>query len=452
MIGGSRFSLLLKSLPEDEMRSRLVRVTGLALFEVVALSFLLLATDKISAPTDQLTDPVPFGAWVAMGGLLGLMVSGVLAARRGPRLALQVWWHVVGGVVFLTALYHFVGSLEVGVMSVAYVVAMLNVQILLSKPGYFVDANLSALAYGALLLLEHHGILPARTPIFGVGSPGWWPWFMVLANALGLNLVAAYSTRFASVLERWYADLVQAKERLERKQTEMNATVYSIAHDIKNPVNTILLLADRVLEHEAPSLSPRSREDLSRITSIASHTEEMVRDLLELVKVTSTDEQADWVDLDALVARGLQNLQPRIAAKDIHVTVGMLPRVWGQREKLGHVTANLLSNAVKYVPAHRGRIAISGALANGHVVFTVADNGIGIAPQYHRRIFELFGRVPEVEQRVDGEAAAGTGLGLAIVKKVTEDQGGMVKLESAPGAGSRFSIHLPAGRPEGSWM
>jgi signal transduction histidine kinase len=437
---------LLKSLPDDEMRSRLLRVTGLAVFEVLALAALLLAGEGFSVPADRLHDPVPLGAWVATGGLLGLMVLGLLAARRGSRLALQIWSHVAGGVVLYTALYHFIGSLEVGVMSVGYVVAMLNVQILLASPGYFVHANLSALAYGALLLLEHSGILALRAPIFGVAGPGWWPWFMVLANALGLNLVAAYSTRCAAVLERWYADLVQAKERLERKQAEMDATVCSIAHDIKSPVNTILLLADRVLEREACSLSPESRADLTRLTEVATHAEDMALGLLELVRVTSSDEQAGWVDMNALVARTLEDLEPRIAAKDVQVTVGTLPRVWGQREKLEHLTTNLLSNAVKYVPAHCGRVRISGALSNSHAVLTVADNGIGIAPRYHRRVFELFGRVPEAEQRVDGEAVGGTGLGLAIVKKVAEDHRGSVELESAPGVGSRFSIRLPAGR------
>ncbi len=447
MSGRPRFPSLLKTLPEDELRTRLSGVTALALFEVVALAVLLLAVGQMSGPTNRLTDPVPVGAWVSVAGLLALMLFGNLAARRGLGLTLQVCCHIVGGAVLVTALYHFLGSLEVGVMSVAYVVALLNVQILLSKPGYFIHANLSALAYGTLLLLEHLGVLAARTPVFGVAGPAWWPWFMVLANTLGLNLVAAYSARFASVLERWYAELLQATERLERKQTEMNATVYSIAHDIKNPVNTILLLADRLLEREAPALSPKGREDLSRITDIAGRAENMVRDLLELIKITSTDEPANWVDLDALVARDLESLGPRIAAKEIRITVDTLPRVWGQREKLGHVTTNLLANAVKYVCPRDGRIAIHGALANGHAVFSVTDNGIGIAPQYHRRVFEPFGRVPEPEQRVDGEAVAGTGLGLAIVKRIVEAHGGSVELESVPGTGSCFSVRLPSGRP-----
>ena len=78
---------------------------------------------------------------------------------------------------------------------------------------------------------------------------------------------------------------------------------------------------------------------------------------------------------------------------------------------------------------------------------TVADNGIGIPEVYHRGIFELFGRVPDAEQPVDGRAVSGTGVGLAIAKRIVEAHRGCVSVESAPGAGSRFTVELPAAPP-----
>jgi signal transduction histidine kinase len=110
------------------------------------------------------------------------------------------------------------------------------------------------------------------------------------------------------------------------------------------------------------------------------------------------------------------------------------------------VVTNLLSNALKYVPAASGRVEVTGALEDGCVCLSVRDNGIGIPAAYHRGIFELFGRVPGQEQVVDGQVVAGTGVGLAIVKRIVEAHAGTVAVESEPGAGSRFTVRLPAGK------
>src|SRR5439155_1609815 len=90
----------------------------------------------------------------------------------------------------------------------------------------------------------------------------------------------------------------------------------------------------------------------------------------------------------------LSAVNAELAAKGVRVEIGPLPRVWGQGRKLGHVVSNLLGNAVKYVAAEQGEIAVLGGAENGSVSLSVRDNGIGIPPAYHRRIFELFGRVP----------------------------------------------------------
>jgi signal transduction histidine kinase len=217
-----------------------------------------------------------------------------------------------------------------------------------------------------------------------------------------------------------------------------------VAHDLKAPVNTILLMADRLLDREGAALSARGREELSRITEIASHAENMVAELLQLVRIASIDERPALVDLDALVASSLQDLEARIAAKRARLRVSTLPRVWGQPGKLGRVVANLLENAVAYVPAGRGVITIAALRTAASRGFTVEDNGIGIPAQYHERLFDPFWRVPEPERLVDGEPAAGVGLGLTIVKEIVAAHGGTVTLESAPGVGSRFAVRLPA--------
>src|SRR5207247_6268804 len=157
---------------------------------------------------------------------------------------------------------------------------------------------------------------------------------------------------------------------------------------------------------------------LALCLSLPGGAEEMIRDLLELFRITSQREAPAWAELGALVERALETLGPQSAAKGVRVEIGPLPRVWGQARKLGHVVSNLLGNAVKYVAAEQGEIAVLGGAENGSVCLSVRDNGIGIPPAYHRGIFELFGRVPGREQEVDGRAVGGTGVGLAIVKRI----------------------------------
>src|SRR5207244_12116902 len=142
----------------------------------------------------------------------------------------------------------------------------------------------------------------------------------------------------------------------------------------------------------------------------------------------------------------LETLRPQIAAKGARVEVGALPRVWGQPRNLEHVVSNLVGNAVKYVAADHGEITVSGGVENGSARLSVRDNGIGIPPAYHRGIFELFGRVPGQEQKVDDQAVGGTGVGLAVVKRIVEAHEGSVAVESRPGAGGCCTGRLPASR------
>ncbi len=231
---------------------------------------------------------------------------------------------------------------------------------------------------------------------------------------------------------------------LEEKQEELKSFIYTVTHDLKNPLNAIQITADLLRESDGKACSAEGRDHLERIIRIASTSEDMIRDLMELFRVTSSPEPVDWVDLGQVAHQVVDTLAPQIHAKGVCVQVGPLPRLLGQEEKLACVLTNLLSNAVKYVPAGAGEVEVSAKQLNGSVRLCVRDNGIGIPAPYHRNIFELFGRVPSKEQAVDGHVVAGTGVGLAIVKRIVEAHLGEVWVESTPGAGSRFYVQLPA--------
>jgi signal transduction histidine kinase len=169
----------------------------------------------------------------------------------------------------------------------------------------------------------------------------------------------------------------------------------------------------------------------------------MLRDLLRLFRVASAQEARGPVELSALVRDTLDTLHPHIVDRRVRIAVGLLPPVWGQREKLRHVMSNLLGNAIKYVPIDRGEISVTAERQNGVVIVRVQDNGIGIPAPYHQRIFELFGRVPS-SSTPHADESSGSGVGLALVKRIVEEHEGAVWVESAPGVGSTFLVRLPA--------
>jgi signal transduction histidine kinase len=316
----------------------------------------------------------------------------------------------------------------------------------------FVTANVSAVSYAVLLWTADgwtNADLGAVLYVFPLLN------FLALyANRYGRQLVHL-AERLQDLVTERTAQLVAANQEmaakaraLEVKQDELKAFVHTVTHDLKNPLNAILLITDMLRQREGHRLTADGRAELERVTRLAGGTEDMLRDLLGLFRITSAPESTGWVSLGVLVMRSLESLEPQISSKAVRVHVDPLPRVWGQRDKLAHVVANLLGNAVKYVPAGRGVVRVSGALENGHVDFAVTDNGIGIPAEYQRRIFDLFRRVPDEEQRVDGQVVGGTGVGLAMVKRIVESHGGTVAVESAPGRGSRFSIRLPTGGRE----
>jgi light-regulated signal transduction histidine kinase (bacteriophytochrome) len=145
------------------------------------------------------------------------------------------------------------------------------------------------------------------------------------------------------------------------------------------------------------------------------------------------------VDLAAMAAEAQVNLRPVLEQARARVEVGPLPTVEGDAVELVRLFQNLIGNAVKYRAAERPPVVRIDARRDGDQwEVTVADNGIGIAPEFHERIFRLFQRL---HVRAEYE---GTGIGLAACRKIVEHHGGRIWVDSAPGEGSAFRFSLPA--------
>jgi signal transduction histidine kinase len=279
--------------------------------------------------------------------------------------------------------------------------------------------------------------------------------FFVLLIAYGWlehGLVGAAAWSLMSLAPHWLVQLLvqrrhllddrraaleRANEELARKQAEMEHFAYTIAHDLKAPLTSIVMTAAGVLDDE---LAEPARSDVTRIAQLAGETERMIAGLLDMVRIVSEPEPVGTVDLGAVTSEVLELLRPHVAARSVEVSVTTpLPSIPGQATKLRHVVGNLVGNAIRFVPAGTGRIDVSATREGSSVVLAVGDNGVGIPAEYQHAIFEMFRRVPDG----DGEHA-GSGMGLAIVKRIVETHGGQVWVESKPAEGSVFRVRLPA--------
>ena len=173
----------------------------------------------------------------------------------------------------------------------------------------------------------------------------------------------------------------------------------------------------------------------------------MIRDLLELSRVGKAVHPEKDVDFSAVVEESLKILSSRVEEKGIELVVSdEFPRVRCDRRRMVQVLENLLSNAIKFMGENPSpRIEIGNREEDGCHRFWVRDNGIGLDPQYHGRIFELFQSLMEVSDE------EGTGVGLTIARKIIEHHAGRIWVESAKGEGSTFYFTLPkmSGKPKG---
>jgi signal transduction histidine kinase len=197
------------------------------------------------------------------------------------------------------------------------------------------------------------------------------------------------------------------------------------------------LLVDTLLDDENPD-SQKTREYLELIARENARLSRLIENFLTFSRLERNRQKFDFrtTQPERVVRGAVEAVQDRFAV-EIDLTPG-LPPVRADEDALTTVLLNLLDNACKYTPGEK-HIVLKAFPRNGHVVFAVQDNGIGIAPRERRKIFRRF---YQVDQRLAREAG-GCGLGLSIVEFIVRAHGGTVQVESEPGRGSTFSVELP---------
>lgn len=235
-------------------------------------------------------------------------------------------------------------------------------------------------------------------------------------------------------------ELQERVRELEAKNTELEQFTYTVSHDLKAPIITIKGFLGFLDKDVAEGKQEHVHKDVIRINEAVDKMHRLLSELLELSRIGRMMNAPETIPFNGLVQDALDNIHGRLEPRGITVlTQPNLPAVHGDRQHLTEVLQNLLDNAAKYIGERsdpRIEIGQQGEDAErGKLIFFIRDNGIGIAPEYHERIFGLFNQLdPKAE---------GTGIGLALVKRIIEAHGGRVWVESAEGKGATFYFTLP---------
>jgi signal transduction histidine kinase/CheY-like chemotaxis protein len=241
------------------------------------------------------------------------------------------------------------------------------------------------------------------------------------------------------------AELTQANRALERAMRLKDEFVANMSHELRTPLNAILATCEALREGVYDEVTTRQRESLSVVESSGRHLLSLISDILDLSKTEAGKMDLRWqaVDVRAVCEASLQVVASLARARGIRVHRDFDPglaSLTADELRLKQMLINLLSNAVKFTPAG-GQIGLEVARdrQRGRVCFTVWDTGPGIPADEAERLFRPF---VQLDAGLDRKHE-GTGLGLALTYRLAELHGGSVALESEPGVGSRFSIHLP---------
>lgn len=220
---------------------------------------------------------------------------------------------------------------------------------------------------------------------------------------------------------------------------ELEAFSYTVSHDLRAPLRAVQGLAQALYEDYGDKLDARGLEYAQRLVSAAERMDGLIQDLLGYSRLTRAALRPEHIDLSTVLDDAREQLAADILRSGARLTVKHpLPPVLAHRATLTQAVSNLLGNAIKFVaPGAQPKIAVWAEIRGDTVRLWIEDNGIGIDPEHHERVFRAF-------ERLHGsETYPGTGIGLAIVRKGMERMGGHAGVESSADHGSRFWIELP---------
>ncbi|MGV3639853.1 MAG: sensor histidine kinase [Adhaeribacter sp.] len=246
-----------------------------------------------------------------------------------------------------------------------------------------------------------------------------------------LSYLSKSLDKMATTIDRTIAEL-------ESRNKELDQFAYVVSHDLKAPLRGIENASRWVEEDMGKELPDHIQEYLLMMRIRVHRMENLINGILALARIGRVKEVQEVVDVNQLLLESIDMVAPP-EHMQVEVT-SQMPVLYTARVPLQQVFTNLISNAIKYHDRENGHVTVSCQEDKLFYEFSVTDDGPGIDPEYHDRIFVIFQTLQE------RDAVESTGVGLAIVKKIIERQGGTIRVDSAPGMGATFTFTWPKDR------
>lgn len=229
-------------------------------------------------------------------------------------------------------------------------------------------------------------------------------------------------------------DLQNALFELKKNNEELDQFAYVVSHDLKAPLRAINNLAEWILE-DMPEMSEEISKNFTILRGRVQRMENLINGVLDYSRIGRTKIEKEHVDIRSTLKNVVETIVPTTGFQ-VHIDDNM-PNIHGEKILLHQIFSNLISNAVKYNDKALGKIYCQYKSLPRFHQFSIADNGPGIANQYHEKVFGIF---QTIEARDKKES---TGIGLSIVKKIIEEKGGTINIESEEDKGANFVFTIP---------
>ncbi len=264
-----------------------------------------------------------------------------------------------------------------------------------------------------------------------------------------VTLVRIFADQAVIAIEnvRLFNELESANRELEAASRHKSEFLANMSHELRTPLNAVIGFSEVLLQRMFGELNVKQDEYLQDIYASGQHLLSLINDILDLSKIEAGRMELELADFDlpTAIENALILVRERAGRRGIalHQAVDLrLGPIRGDERKIKQVLLNILSNALKFTP-EGGRIGVRAGLADGMAEISVADTGVGIAPEDQEAVFEEFRQVGTAAKKVEG-----TGLGLALSRKFIELHGGRIWVQSQVGVGSTFTFTIPVRRRE----